>query len=42
MADCIYTIEGSDKTYSESEFKKLLNEGYLDKVMMDRILRLEG
>ena len=42
MADCIYTIEGSDKTYSESEFKKLLNEGYLDKVMMDKGIKIRG
>ena len=42
MADCIYTIEGSDKTYSESEFKKLLSEGYLDKVMMDKNIKIRG
>ena len=42
MADCEYQIEGSDKIYSESEFKKLLSEGYLDKVMMDKGIKIRG
>jgi hypothetical protein len=42
MADCEYQIEGSDKIYSESEFKKLLSEGYLDKVMMDKGIKIKG
>lgn len=42
MAGCEYQIEGSDKIYSESEFKKLLSEGYLDKVMMDKGIKIKG
>ena len=42
MADCEYTIAGDDRIYSESEFKKLLSEGYLDKVMMDKGIKIRG
>ena len=42
MADCEYQIGGKGKFYSESEFKKLLSEGYLDKVMMEESLTIKG
>jgi ribosomal protein S18 acetylase RimI-like enzyme len=42
MADCEYQIGGEGKFYSESEFKKLLSEGYLDKVMMEKSLTIKG
>ena len=42
MADCEYQIGGKGKFYSESEFKKLLSEGYLDKVMMEKSLTIKG
>ena len=42
MADCDYQIKGDDRIYSESEFKKLLSEGYLDKVMMENDLKIRG
>jgi ribosomal protein S18 acetylase RimI-like enzyme len=42
MADCEYTIAGDDRVYSESEFKKLLSEGYLDKVMIENKIKIRG
>jgi N-acetylglutamate synthase-like GNAT family acetyltransferase len=42
MADCDYQIKGDDRIYSESEFKKLLSEGYLDKVIMENDLKIRG
>jgi ribosomal protein S18 acetylase RimI-like enzyme len=42
MADCEYQIGGQGKFYSESEFKKLLSEGYLDKVMLENQLKIKG
>ena len=42
MADCEYTIAGDDRIYSESEFKKLLSEGYLDKVMIDNKIKIRN
>lgn len=42
MAGCEYTIAGDDRVYSESEFKKLLNEGYLDKVMLENQVKIRG
>jgi hypothetical protein len=42
MADCEYTIAGDDRIYSESEFKKLLSEGYLDKVMIENKIKIRN
>ena len=42
MADCEYTIAGDDRVYSESEFKKLLSEGYLDKVMIENKIKIRN
>jgi N-acetylglutamate synthase-like GNAT family acetyltransferase len=42
MADCEYQIAGDDRIYSESEFKKLLSEGYLDKVMLENQVKVRG
>lgn len=42
MADCEYQIGGQGKFYSESEFKKLLSEGYLDKVMLENQVKIRG
>lgn len=42
MADCEYQIGGQGKFYSESEFKKLLSEGYLDKVMLEKQIKIRG
>ena len=42
MADCEYQIGGEGKFYSESEFKKLLSEGYLDKVMLENQIKIRG
>ena len=42
MADCEYQIGGEGKFYSESEFKKLLSEGYLDKVMLENQVKIRG
>jgi hypothetical protein len=42
MADCEYQIGGQGKFYSESEFKKLLSEGYLDKVMLEKQIKVRG
>jgi GNAT superfamily N-acetyltransferase len=42
MADCEYQIGGQGKFYSESEFKKLLSEGYLDKVMIENKIKIRN
>jgi hypothetical protein len=42
MADCEYQIKGDNIVYSESEFKQLLSEGYLDKLMVENNLKIRG
>ena len=42
MADCEYQIKGDNVVYSESEFKQLLSEGYLDRLMVENNLKIRG
>jgi hypothetical protein len=42
MADCDYQIKGDNVVYSESEFKQLLSEGYLDRLMVENNLKIKG
>lgn len=39
---CKYQLEGQDNWMSESELKKMLNEGLLDKLMIDNDIKIRG